>query len=361
MRRIDQQPQPGLKELTGFAQKHWRIGAATFAGIALLGAIKYSDIFIPQKSNPISTIPPPHVDTGTMPSQSVGLQPEPQPVREIEIPYTKDMGRYKQPIEPNEETVVKREELKPIRVEVTPVGVVEQHGLITEKNFDRHFARVTKEELEELIKKNPGGLAFLFAPLSKEFSIGESKLETLTDDYGNPNLSLKIYAKKIAIVAPSDGFVGITINELTNKPLSVWISEKISETEFRNYRFIAPGENPELTPLVSHGSPIKKGEVFARFDGSGHVDNDRYKAPENQISSYMAHLKRIPPVQVTYPGGGRGIKNLDQRYITPSLSNHEAWIRTPDGRIAIPDIALPPIQSNNNESKPPTSLNQQLK
>lgn len=347
MGRIDQQPQPqpGLKELTGFAQKHWRIGAATFAGIALLSAIKYSDIFIPQKSNPISTIPPPQIDIGTMPSQSIQLQSEQQPVKEEAL--NKDMNRYRLPVEPNEETVVKREELKPIE-EVPRSAGIDKYGLITEKNFNQHFARVGKEEFKKLIEENPNKIVFPINPLSDRFSFGEYESTTLTDDSKNrnPYFTLAIYVEKAAIIAPVDGYVNV-LTDGTGKPISVLVFNRLSPIESTTHKIASSGKNPKFINYLPPTTKIAKGDTFAHFEGSEPTIIGDNNVRENHLYIYMYYAKKLPqPI---------GVKTHEMTYLTPSLSNHDKrWLRSSDGRIAIPKIELPgqkPLNAPNQQSK----------
>lgn len=93
---VDRQPQPhGLKERV---KGNWKIRLIAVALLSATGVATYPDIlniFTPAKPDLPPIISPPQIDTGTMPSQSVRLQPESQSAEEI--PQVQDVSRGKLP------------------------------------------------------------------------------------------------------------------------------------------------------------------------------------------------------------------------------------------------------------------------
>lgn len=224
--------------------------------------------------------------------------------------------------------------IKPQSEKMFSTGLIERYGMVTEKNLDNYFSRVSQEELQMLLKEQPDLPLFPFVPLSDQFSIGEIEYQADEQTFKE----IIVYSTHLLVVADYNGLI-----KYVNTPSgisSINLAEKLSETTTLGSGYRVLGEKPKLTPKINapdwlskdKGQPVKKGDALAEFLGSGPYNSPgKYSATVNQIRFEISKSETLPePIK-------QGTMKIFSRNtnLTPFLSDAFDWVHTKEGKIAI--------------------------
>lgn len=230
--------------------------------------------------------------------------------------------------------------MKPQSEKTFPTGLVERYGMVTEKNFDQYFSRVSPEEMQKLLKEQPDLPLFPFIPLSDQFSIGETLSTSPLD--GQNGIDIKVYSPHLAMVAGIDGklyfmkqganFYGLGILQDLSERTKIQFQMQILGT---NSKFKPAIDAPVWTGNTPVGVPVQKGQLLAEFFGSDAINRATYSGSENQVDLTVYQLDKLDePIRVKTDMGTVTMTNKITDLVS-SLSNPSGWKHTADGKIAI--------------------------
>lgn len=319
-----------------------RWGSPVLAATALATILKVAiDVSKPNvEEERQSSVPPQATEIPTPPAARALIGGENYIVAPIETP-TQESSPTTTPTTAPATATATATPVAPLKASSEKVfltGLVERYGMVTEKNFDNYFSRISKEEMQQLIKEQPDLILFPFIPLSEQFSIGETQSTSSID--GQKNNHIIVYSPHLSIIAGTDGKLDLLKQRTSFYGLN--IVQDVSEKTIIYYQNSVLGANSKLKPEIdapvwtnndTRGVPVKKGQVVAEFFGSDAFDNGKYSGPADQIKlSFYRFDKLDKPVKI---GPGNLTITAQTTDLTPSLSNLQSWVHTKDGKIAI--------------------------